>query len=149
MMYPYVSATTCMGGRTSYPQTPSFAPQMPVQQETGVICRPVTSIEEAKSIPTDFNGNLIIFPDLSHGMIHTKQLNYQDGSAIFKTYVVENPEPAPIQEAQVPVLDFAPVSEVEGLKQEVSRLKEQLEALVTVPAVQDKTRASARGGTEK
>ena len=148
--YPYVSPAPYLNGRAGYPQTPSVYPQqIPPQQEPGIICRPVTSIEEAKSIPTDFNGSLMVFPDLSHGMIHTKQLNYQDGSAIFKTYVMANPELVPIQETPVPMVNFAPMSEVEGLKQEVAQLKARLETLSTVPDVSDKPKANTRGGTEK
>lgn len=150
MSYPYVSPAPYLNGRVGYPQTPSVYPQqIPTQQEPGIICRPVTSIEEAKSIPTDFNGSLMVFPDLSHGMIHTKQLNYQDGSAIFKTYVLENPEPIPMQETPAPMVDFAPMSEVESLKQEIAELKAQLNNLTAVPMAQDKQRTSTRGGTEK
>lgn len=150
MSYLYVSPAPYLNGRMGYPQnSPVYPQQIPAQQEPGIVCRPVTSIEEAKSIPTDFNGNLMVFPDLSHGMIHTKQLNYQDGSAIFKTYMLANPEPVPMQETPSPVVDFAPMSEVEGLKQEISQLKAQLEALATGPAIPDKPRTSSRGGTEK
>lgn len=150
MQYPYVSPTPYLNGRVNYPQNPpAYPPQIPVQQETGVICRPVTSIEEAKSIPTDFNGNLMIFPDLSHNMIHTKQLNYQDGSAIFNTYVIVHPEPVPIQETPSPSMNFAPMSEVEGLKQEIAQLKAQINSLSEIPSAQDKPRTSTRGGAEK
>ncbi len=147
MSYPYVSAAPYINGRTGYPQAPAFPAQMPIQQETGIICRPVTSIEEAKSIPTDFNGNLMIFPDLSHGMIHTKQLNYQDGSALFRSYILANPEPS--MEPAAPVMDFAPMSEVEGLKQEIAQLKLQMDSFATVQTEPDKPRQSTKGGTEK
>ena len=46
--------------------------QQPAEQQ--IICRPVASIEEARAIPTDFSGALMILPDLSHGMVYTKQL---------------------------------------------------------------------------
>ncbi len=144
MLYPHVSSTPYINNRAGYPQPQAFPQQVPMQQqEPNVICRPVASIDEAMSIPTDFNGNLMVFPDLSHGMIYTKQLNY------LKTYVLKDPEPAPIQETPVPIVNFAPMSEVEGLKQEVAQLKAQLETLSTVPDVSDKPRASTRGGTEK
>lgn len=152
MQYPYVSAAPYLDNRTGYPQNASLftPPQMPMQQqEPGMICRPVTSIEEAKSIPTDFSGNLMIFPDLSHGMIHTKQLNYQDGSAIFRTYTLANPEPHPSPATPSPVSEFAPLSEVEALRQELDKLKSQFDSLAATQTTQEKSRSNTRGGTEK
>lgn len=154
-MYPYVSSAPYLGGYTNYPQnSPSYntQPQMPVQQEPTMICRPVGSIEEARFIPTDFNGNLMILPDISHGMIHTKQLNPKDGDALFHTYILSKPaaqSPIMEPEPQPPIVEFAPLSEVEMLRQEISQLKQQLETLVSAQTAQDKSRTSNRGGNEK
>lgn len=75
------------------PQNPSQYPRMmPPQrdsyqqvgympQEQQIICRPVASYEEALGLPSDLNGALIIMPDFGHGMIYTKQLNFQTGQA--------------------------------------------------------------------
>ena len=82
---------------------PKPQPEPPAQMQgqqggqLNIICRPVASMEEAKAVPTDFSGALLVLTDFSHGAIYTKALNYQDGSAIFRTYRLEGyyapPEP--------------------------------------------------------
>lgn len=143
MVYPYVSAAPYLDGRYgAYPQNNSYYPQSAAErQESRVICRPVASVEEAKAIPTDFNGNLMILPDLSHGMIHTKQLNYQDGSAIFQTYSL-----TPVMEEANPPAVFAPLDLVKSLQAEIQELKEQIQR---ISAGQEKAKPTARGGSEK
>lgn len=150
MSYPYVTAAPYLDGRyVPYQQNnvsqfyPQQSQQMTSQTEPGIICRPVASIEEAKAIPTDFNGNLMVLPDVSHGMIHTKQLNYQDGRAIFKTYLLNSNEPKP---EEPPAMEFASVDDLESLKVEIARLKEQLNH---ISASQEKPKTTTRGGTDK
>ena len=47
--------------------------------------RPVNSVEEAKAINIDFDGNVFYFPDLAHKCIYTKQIN-PDGTALLLCY---------------------------------------------------------------
>ena len=47
--------------------------------------RPVNSVEEAKAINIDFDGNVFYFPDLAHKCIYTKQIN-PDGTALLLYY---------------------------------------------------------------
>lgn len=47
--------------------------------------RPVTSIEEVKATPVDFDGSIFYFPDMTNNRIYTKQI-MMDGSASFKVY---------------------------------------------------------------
>ena len=43
--------------------------------------RPVSSVEEVKATPIDFDGSIFIFPDIANKRIYTKQVG-MDGSAI-------------------------------------------------------------------
>lgn len=47
--------------------------------------RPVTSLEEAKASPIDFDGSISYFPDLGNKCIYTKQIN-PDGTATLCMY---------------------------------------------------------------
>lgn len=47
--------------------------------------RPVSSIEEVKATPIDFDGSIFLFPDISNKRIYTKQVGL-DGSAILQLY---------------------------------------------------------------
>ena len=58
-------------------QPQQTAPQPQVQ--SGFICRPVTSREEALATPCDFMAAGVIMPDMAHGMIYLKRFNSQTG----------------------------------------------------------------------
>lgn len=60
------------------PQPQQTAPQPQVQ--SGFICRPVTSREEALATPCDFMAAGVIMPDMAHGMIYLKRFNSQTGA---------------------------------------------------------------------
>lgn len=109
--YPYQPYQQMQQG---YPQQQSTQPQ--------IVCRPVASIDEARAIPTDFSGNVQIFPDLAHGCIYTKALNYQTGAAELNVYRLYS-EPA-----QNPP-EYITKGEFLGLKTVVDRLIEQLGGL--------------------
>lgn len=118
-----------MQGQPGMPMqnTANFGPQttpMPSQQvgqgnyptrpQNGVIIRPVASYDEARAIPTDFTGGLLIMPDLGHQAIYTKVLDPNTGSSILKTYK-EAPEEAP-----------QPVAPAYDAESEINRLREEL-----------------------
>ena len=71
-----------------YPQQPINQyvrqPQMP-QQAIMLKGRMVSSIEEAKASPIDFDGSIFYFPDLANKRIYTKQINI-DGTATLNMY---------------------------------------------------------------
>lgn len=113
-------------------QQPVQKPPMQ-QMQANYICRPVASEEEARAVPTDFTGATIVMVDTAHGSIYTKSLNPMDGSAMFSTY--RYTEPAPPAQEQPKV--FAPMEELEKLRQEVANLR---------AAVQTK-RPAAKGGS--
>lgn len=110
-----------------YQMQQQYQQTQPTQQEPqqNIICRPVASLEEARAIQTDFSGALMILPDVSHSMIHTKRLDYNTGSAVFNTYRLEQPAQA-VQEIAVPVVEYAPMSEVNALKAKIDELEAML-----------------------
>ena len=54
--------------------------------------RPVSSIEEVRSMPIDFDGSIFYFPDLANNKIYTKQINL-DGTASLCMYELKPIEP--------------------------------------------------------
>lgn len=83
------------GGFQGYP---SFSPQQtffPQQQQQPAAVgqgisrdsRPVTSREEAVSIPADFSGSLMIFPDIQNNRVYIKRWNFNTGTAEVMEYV--------------------------------------------------------------
>lgn len=55
------------------------------QSQTGLKGRLVSSIEEARATPIDFDGSIFYFPDLANKRIYTKQIN-MDGTATLNMY---------------------------------------------------------------
>ena len=104
-------------------QQPMQKPPMQ-QMQANYICRPVASEEEARAVPTDFTGATIVMVDAAHRSIYTKSLNPMDGSAMFATYRYTEPAP-PMQEPQT---TFAPMEELEKLRQEVADLRAAVQA---------------------
>ena len=87
-------------------------------QPAGLKGRPVSSIDEAKATPIDFDGSIFYFPDLANQRIYTKQIN-MDGTATLTMYEFkELPAAAP-----VPVNNFVTREEFE---QVVAQLKATL-----------------------
>lgn len=115
------------GQQFQAPQPVTSAPQ----QAGFIKGRPVTSEEEARGIPVDFDGSVMVFPDASHGMIYTKQLNMQDGSAIFRAYR-QIDSPAPAEPSPEPAKEYAEKDEVDQLKRQVAYLQSTLENLSRV-----------------
>lgn len=75
---------------TTYPNYNYYyrPPQQMEQQQTipiGIKGRPVSSLEEAKAMPIDFDGSVFYFPDLANKRIYTKQINL-DGTASLNVY---------------------------------------------------------------
>lgn len=63
-----------------------FAQQAALREQTGQLKgRPVTSIEEVKGTPVDFDGSIFYFPDLGNKRIYTKQINL-DGTSTINLY---------------------------------------------------------------
>lgn len=113
----------------SYQPTPQpwgVAPQPPMQGQTlppqpmagpRIAVRQVASEMEAVSIPTPFDGSILILTDLGHGMIYVKALNCNDGTAIFERFGRQQP-PAP-----APAVEYAPLDMVQQLQRQVAALE--------------------------
>lgn len=102
-------------GNTYMPQQPQQI-QQPMQ--SGVMCRPVSSIEEAKGMQVQFDGSLYAFINLNAGEIYTKQFNFNTGSTDFEVYTKAKPAP--------PVA-YATTSDIEEIRKELAALKKAKE----------------------
>lgn len=51
----------------------------------GLKGRPVSSLDEVRATPIDFDGSIFYFPSLANDKIYTKQINV-DGSSSLKLY---------------------------------------------------------------
>lgn len=112
------------GQATAQPQPPAR------QEQSGVIFRPVASFDEAKAVPTDFSGALTIMPDWAHGYIYAKALG-DNGTPVFRAYRDVDSRPAQVAPpAAEPTqsVEYAPLEELERLRQEVNSLREELTA---------------------
>lgn len=118
------------------------APAIQQPPQPSIKVRPVASEEEARGVPVEFDGSLILLPDMAHGAIYSKQLNMQDGSAIFRRYMIDMPDSAP-QTAQEPILPAAQYATLEQLQE----LKDELDALRAATEKQDKPTTN-RGGAK-
>lgn len=67
-------------------QYPQFTQNPMPQQNTGFKTIPVSNADEANATQADLSGNPIFFFNKAKGEIYLKQLNLQDGSAIFQTF---------------------------------------------------------------
>ena len=77
----------------TYPQSQNAIPQRIAQSAVpastpytwNTRIRPVSSIEEVKACPIDFDGSVFYFPDIANKKIYTKQIN-GDGTASLNMY---------------------------------------------------------------
>ena len=141
------SSRTWLSGVPQTPPTPP--PQPPARQEQpGVIFRQVASLDEAKAVPTDFSGALTIMPDWAHGYIYAKALG-DNGTPVFRTYrdvdcsPVQTPPPQTVA-APAPAVEYAPLEELERIRQDVNALREEL-AAAKAPAKETAEKPAGKG----
>lgn len=68
------------------PQTFNYRPQMWASQPQAIPqVRPVSSIEEVRAYPIDFDGSIFYFPDIANKKIYTKSINI-DGTVAINLY---------------------------------------------------------------
>ena len=91
--------------------------------------RPVSSIEEVRACPIDFDGSVFYFPDLANRRIYTKQIN-MDGTALINVYELKE---IPIQQDQTPNVDLTNFVTKDEMNQAITQLRE---AFSQAPQVQ-------------
>ena len=93
------------------------------QSQNGLKGRLVSSLEEARATPIDFDGSIFYFPDLANKRIYTKQIN-MDGTATLNMYELRE-TPAMNENPQVPqpINNFITRDEFE---QVIGRIQQQL-----------------------
>lgn len=72
--------------------------------------RPVSSLEEVKAAPVDFDGSLFVYPDIANNKIYTKKINV-DGTSELKIYKLESDE--------TPKVEYSTKEDLEKLKEEL------------------------------
>ena len=75
-----------------YPNVYSMQQQQTRLNQPLLKGRPVSSIDEVKAAPVDFDGSIFYFPDLANNRIYTKQINL-DGTASLCMYELKPIEP--------------------------------------------------------
>ena len=80
-----------------------------------------------RQVQTDFGGALTIMPDISHGFVYTKQLNFQTGSADFAAYQRVQEQAAPQQD--INLSEYVKKSDFDELARRFNALCDQLGGL--------------------
>ena len=101
-----------------YPQAYQQAVQQADQQ---LFCRVATNLEEVRAYPVDFSGRPMTFLGPGMQTIWVKAFNPTTGGSDVAEY---RRAPAPLMESKEEA--FAPLSEVESLKQAVAQINEEL-----------------------
>lgn len=114
-----------MIGQQQRPQLQQLPTAAPVQQSQpvqviGLQGRPVSSIEEAKACPANFDGSQQFFPDKAAGKIYVKYIDL-NGLTVFETY-----EKKHATTAQVAPNNDELIKQFEELKAEFKKLKDSL-----------------------
>ena len=97
--------------------------------QQNVFVRAVTGREEAIAAQIPLDGSIVAFTDFAHKKIYTKQLNMNDGSAIFDTY--EKVETGSKQEEPKTEPEFSFIDPNEYVKRtEIDSLRAQFEKAI-------------------
>lgn len=102
-------------------QMPQQQPQMQMPQaqpQAGYSTRPVTSREEALGAQVDFFGPGTLMPDLAHGVIYLKRFNQSTGASDLFEF-----------RAAAPEAQEQPPNEIDGIREQLSRLEQEIEKL--------------------
>ena len=130
--------------------------------QQNVFVRAVTGREEAIAAQIPLDGSIVAFTDFAHKKIYTKQLNMNDGSAIFDTY--EKVEMGSKQEEPKTESEFSSIDPNEYVKRtEIDSLRAQFEKAIAEmseklkqinvqegepQAVQSSAKSGTRGGNK-
>lgn len=87
--------------------------------------RPVSSLEEVRAIPIDFDGSIFYFPDIANRRIYTKQINL-DGTALINMYEFK---PIPIAQETTSNTNTDSFITREEFDETMSKIKEMFAAI--------------------
>lgn len=118
--YMYPGYTPRFGTQPAMNPTPYYPPQQPVPRATITM---VTSRAEVEAAQIPFDGTIPVFADFGHGVIYTKRLNINTGTADVEEYAIRQPQ------AQSPAADFAPVGMVQELMARMESYEQRLQTL--------------------
>lgn len=106
------------------PQLPDMVNSVNAQRamQTGYLCRPVMSREEAVAAEVNYFSPGTLMPDLIHEVVYLKRFNPNTGSSDFMTFVFKADEP----EVKV---EYASTEEVLQLRQTIDDLRAEVESL--------------------
>lgn len=113
-----------------YPNYNYYPPRQQQQQPQPQIPpflkgRPVSSLEEVRAIPIDFDGSVFYFPDIANRRIYTKQINL-DGTALINMYEFK---PIPVAQESTPNTNTDAFVTREEFDETMSRIKEMFAAM--------------------
>lgn len=77
------------GGYRPATQYPAWGTALPTSMQV----RPVSSVEEVKACPIDFDGSVFYFTDVANKRIYTKQINL-DGTVLINLYELKTDQTA-------------------------------------------------------
>lgn len=112
---------------------PGGSPQ-PVQgsnalQGLSPASRLVTGREEAMGVAADFSGAPMVFPDVAGNRVFIKRWNFNTGSADFLEFVPAVQAAPPQEQPQIPAQAFAPMQDLQDLRDMVDNLRQEVERL--------------------
>lgn len=113
-----------------YPNYNYYQPRQQQQQPQPQIPpflkgRPVSSLEEVRAIPIDFDGSVFYFPDIANRRIYTKQINL-DGTALINMYEFK---PIPVAQESTTNTNTDAFVTREEFEETMSKIKEMFAAM--------------------
>lgn len=113
-----------------YPNYNYYPPRQQQQQPQPQIPpflkgRPVSSLEEVRAIPIDFDGSIFYFPDIANRRIYTKQINL-DGTALINMYEFK---PIPVAQESTTNTNIDAFVTREEFEETMSKIKEMFVAM--------------------
>ena len=112
------------------PLSYNMIPNMPMQQNNYIKCRPVASIDEARASQVDLDGSLNVFTDIGNKKIYTKQINL-DGTASLNTYCL-------VDEIEPPVIEYVTKQEFDAVVKELQTLLAMQQQAAQHPTIPEK-----------
>ena len=107
-------------------QQQQMQPQQPQPQIPPFLKgRPVSSLEEVRAIPIDFDGSVFYFPDIANRRIYTKQINL-DRTALINMYEFK---PIPVAQESTPNTNTDTFVTREEFEETMSKIKGMFAAM--------------------